>query len=348
VPQMTSLVRPADIEKERTTLTEFLSEYLSPDANSARYEWLYCKNPHGRARAWVASGPDEQKVIGFAAAFPRRMQFEGKTIRGYVLGDFCIHPAHRSLGPALALQRMSMEALSDEGAEFVFDFPSTSMLAIYKRLGIGISGTMIRFAKPLRANRLLQQRIRNKVAARGLAAAANIALRLGDASLSSGSSWTINSETNPCGEEFTVAAREWSHRMGLCTARTAEYLNWRYLQHPQQHYQLLTARKQGKLCGFMILTLTEDDGTVADVLGQEDAVCRALLVESIAISRSRGINTLSAPFFSSHGGRKLLEDCGFRPREASPVIVLKLPGMVNRRALEDSHRWYLMHGDRES
>jgi len=348
VPQMANVVRFADVNGERATLTAFLSTYLSPDANDARYEWLYRKNPEGMARAWVACEAETGLIVGVAAAFPRRIYCRGTEVRGYVLGDFCIHPDYRSLGPALALQRSSLEDLSREGAGFVFDFPSTSMLAIYKRLRIEPQESTIRFAKPLRADREIQKRIPNKAAGRTLAVAANAALRLRDAGLGRSSAWTITEEAAPCGEEFTLATRRWAPRMGICACRSADYLNWRFLQHPQRHYQFLTAREDGRLCGYLIYHWAGEDATVVDLLAEEDQVCKALLVETIAIMRRCGVNTLSAPFLRSHAGREILEDCGFQPRESTPVIVLTLPWAANHVVDQGDDHWYLMHGDRES
>jgi hypothetical protein len=348
VPHMSNLVRSAEVHEERVALTTFLSTYLSPEANDARYEWLYCKNPEGMARVWVACEAETGMIVGVSSAFPRRINCRGKQVRGYVLGDFCIHPDYRSLGPALALQRRSLEDLSKEGTGFVFDFPSTSMLAIYKRLRIEAQESAIRFAKPLRADRQIQRRIPNKTAGRTLAVAANAALRLRDAGLGRPTAWTIAEEAAPCSEEFTFAFPQWAPRMGICADRSADYLNWRFLQHPHRRYHFLTARKSGQLCGYLIYHWAGEDATVVDLLAEEDQVCRALLVETIATMRRCGVNTLSVPFLGSHAGRKTLEDCGFQPRESTPVVVLDLPWVPNRQGDQAVDHWYLMHGDRES
>src|SRR5713226_2510348 len=340
IPQMAILVRPAEIHGERATLTAFLSTYLSPEANDVRYEWLYSKNPEGMARAWVACEAETGLIVGVAAAFPRRIHCRGKEVRCYGLGDFCMHPDYRSLGPALALQRSSLADLSREGAEFVFDFPSISMLAIYKRLRIEPQESAIRFAKPLRADLQIQKRIPNKAAGRALAVAANAALRLRDAGLGRSNEWTIREETAPCGEEFTLATRRWAPRMGICAGRSADYLNWRFLQHPQRRYHFLTARKDGRLCGYLIYHWAGEDATVVDLLAEEDQVCKALLVETIAIMRRCGVNTLSAPFLGSHAARGILEECGFQPRESTPVILLTLPWGANHQDDQGADHWY--------
>jgi GNAT superfamily N-acetyltransferase len=346
--RMTSYVREADVDTEKEALTDFLSKYLSPDANSKRYEWLYRQNPAGKARIWTAHNSDNQEMIGISAAFPKKMYHDGKIAHGYVLGDFCIHPEHRSLGPAIALQRATLEAVSKEGPGFVLDFPSTSMLAIYKRLGIGVTMSMPRYAKPLRANRQMQARIPSRAAASTLAAAANLALRAGDIQWKRDSRWTIAEETQPCGEEFTIADQDWSSSLKNCGARSAEYMNWRFLQHPQQRYHLLTARKDAKLCGFLIYQISEEDGTVVDLYAEENSVYKALLHETIAIMRREHIHTISAPFLATHACGELLEDCGFQPRESTPVILLALPWLANQQAAPTGGDWYLTHGDRES
>ncbi len=346
--QMVNVIRSAEVHQERATLTAFLSTYLSPDANEARYEWLYCKNPEGVARVWVACTGDAGMVVGAAAAFPRRIRSRGKVVRGYVLGDFCVHPDYRSLGPAVALQKCVLEDLSTEDAGFVFDFPSTSMLAIYRRLRIEPQESVIRFAKPLRADRQIRRRITNKAAERTLSIAANAALRIRDVGLGRSSEWTMAQENTPCGEEFTLAFQQWGARMGTCADRSAAYLNWRFLQHPQRRYHFLTARRKGRLCGYLIYDWSGEDGTVVDLLAEEDQICTALLIETIAIMRRYGANTLSAPFLGLHVGREIFEYCGFQPRESTPVMVLALPWAANRRVDQGADGWYLTHGDRES
>src|SRR5205807_5583136 len=124
--------------------------------------------------------------------------------------------------------------------------------------------------------------------------------------------------------EFTRASRRCALRMGICADRSAEYLNWRFLQHPQRQYHLLTARKNDRLCGYLIYHWAGEDATVVDLLAEEDHVCRALLVETIAIMRRCGVSTLSAPFLRSGASREILEDCGFQPRESTPAVVLRL------------------------
>jgi GNAT superfamily N-acetyltransferase len=340
-------VRPARCEEERQELIDTLQANLPHLPHDRLFSWLYLGNPEGRALVWAAVDGVTDRLIGVAAAFPRRVYCDGGETRGYVLGDFCINHGHRGLGLALALQRACLEGLSTLGSGFAVDFPSRTMLAVYKRLQIDANAEMVRYAKPLRADRKIAERVPVPAVARGLSALANAALRLRDNRSERGRDWTIASDSGPWGEEFTLAAPKWSSGAGICVARTADYLNWRYREHPEQSYEMLTARQDFRLCGYLIFHMNGEDCVIDDLLAEDDAVRSALLTAVTAVARQRGVYTLSAPWLSTHSGRRLLEKCGFRPRESSPVVLMTLPWTKERTgsAVAD---WYLTHGDWES
>jgi hypothetical protein len=349
VPQMAYSVRPAKITGERAALTAFLSTHLSPNATDDRYEWLYCKNPAGMARVWVVCDSESKQIIGVASAFPRLLYKSGKEATGYVLGDFCIDPNHRTLGPALALQRISLDTLLGGEADFVYDFPSTAMLAVYRRLHIEPQEQTIRFAKLLRANRRVEAKLHFRLAARSLAVVASTGLKMLDLTLRRSGGSAIQVETSPCGQEFTHAALRWSRDGEVCVARTAEYLNWRYRAHPQRRHEMLTARNGGgKLCGYLVHHRDGENSAIDDLAGDSDAVRRDLVIETIALARNQQVQTLSAPWLAAHPGRQILESCGFRPRESSPVVLMTSVQAGQRTANKSIPSWYLTNGDRES
>ena len=73
---MPERIRTADLIADQTILTDLLSHNLSPDAGGRRFEWLYLENPHGLARAWVATEEGTRRGLGAAAAFPRRLPLD--------------------------------------------------------------------------------------------------------------------------------------------------------------------------------------------------------------------------------------------------------------------------------
>ena len=115
-----------------------------------RFDWLYVKNPFAEPSVFVAHDSKSSEIIGTAAAFPRSLYIGKQKTMGWVLGDFCMSEHYRSLGPAIQLQKACLEGLGPRESAIWYDFPSKSMLAIYKRLKAPAPKKMIRFVKVLK------------------------------------------------------------------------------------------------------------------------------------------------------------------------------------------------------
>lgn len=340
-------IHAADAEADRALLTEVLFHNLGPAAIDRRYEWLYLNNPHGRARAWLATEARTGRVIGAAAAFPRRILVGESVHHGYVLGDFCIDQHNRSLGLALQLQRVCLEDVVKAPLFVAYDFPSDRMMAIYRRMQISRSGQMVRWAKPLCVNRKIRQILGSSTLAGLLAAPVNELLKWKDFASLSKHHWTIVHHDGICNDEFTRLAHFVGSRYGSCVERSAEYLNWRYLQHPSVHYELLAARAGQELRGYVVFSHTKEDGKIVDLFGFSDtAMWTALVSRVVSMLRDRGVVTLSIAALGSSPWAGLLKGWGFHPREAAPIVVYS-PGSVGGFA-EGVSSWFLMDGDRES
>jgi hypothetical protein len=345
---MTTAVRAARYESDGQELVDVLQMNLPYRPHERFFNWLYRANPAGEAMAWVATDPNSCRIIGVAAAFPRRVYCGGTEARGYVLGDFCINSAYRSLGLALALQRACLDGLSTGDADFALDFPSRSMLAVYNRLRVPANETVVRHVKLLCADRQIEARIPVRVVARGLAAAVNTCLRLPDSLTTRGGYWKTAVEEGPWGHEFTEATRKWSPAGAISVARTAEYLNWRYRDHPQQQYEMVTARRGERLGGYLVRHVNGKTCIIDDLIYEDDSTCKALLLEAIALGRRDGVHTVSAPWPPADPGARMLQKCGFRPRESSPVVLLPFERPAGRWIGQPTAAWHLSHGDWEA
>jgi hypothetical protein len=344
---MPDRIRTVDPEADRDLLINLLSHNLGPAAGGRRYEWLYLENPHGRAQAWIATEGATDRAIGAAAAFPRTLLVGESVRRGFVLGDFCIDQQHRSLGLALQLQRACLDHVVCTPPLLAYDFPSDRMMAIYRRMQISPAGQIVRWAKPLRANRKIGNVVGSSALAGILAAPVNELLEWRDfASLPKGD-WTIAELDGLCKEEFTHLAHSVGSRYGLCLERSAQYLNWRYLQHPLVHHELLVARQHGELKGYVVFSHTSEDAKIVDLFGFGDtAMWTALVARVVSLMRDRGVVTLSIPALGATPWARQLKGWGFHPREGAPVVVYD-PSNAERPADEASN-WFLTDGDRES
>jgi hypothetical protein len=267
------------------------------------------------------------------------MYYQHAVVQGCVLGDLCVTPEHRTLGPALLLQRACLHALQTSEFSVAYDFPSTTMLAIYKRLDMQPLEQSVRMAKVLRADGLFRRLEMPGMARAVVAGSANFVLGLEDRTAGTPPKVEFSLEERPCGPDYSALAEQVGSSLGVCTVRSDGYLNWRYREHPHVRHEFLTARHGGELLAYCVFTQSADNATVVDWFGRAgDRVLIGLLRKLAALLRKRGVETLSLPLMSRDPRTRLLRRLAFRPRESVPVIVI---GRGRSQLL-------LMHGDRES
>jgi hypothetical protein len=345
-------IRRADLESDRDMLIESLRRYLTSASDGRRFDWLYTANPHGRASVWIATDTESGEFIGMVTGFPRRMCLAGRITSAWVLGDFCVGDKYRSLGPALQLQRTCLADVNSGTVPFCYDMPNTAMLAVYRRMGIAPSRQMFRMAKMLRVNRKVAESIGSSLVAEGVSLVGNALLGLGGLRRRlSGRKRAVEIVTDEkeCGDEFSRLAEEIGSRYGVCVFRSADYLNWRYFANTYQQYQMITARRNGRLLGYAFFTQSGDQTTLSDLYGAEDPDVIGSLVETVVtISRERAVSTVSVPIGESHPWRSLLRSMGFVARESTPVITYGASDGFMKGGLDETGVWFLMHGDRDS
>lgn len=337
-------MRAGDLDRDAAPLLRLLREQLSASIDQNRFDWLYRKCPQGEAKVWVALETESGRLIGAAAVFPRKIHSADSAGTGFVLGDFCVSVDQRSLGLAIQLQKKCLENVQSGAFSTGYDLPSRNMLAVYRRLGVREGGLFNRMVKLLRSDEKVAQKVKAKRVAKILSGAANAALTITSGSLKLRSGASVELQRGRCGEEFSELARDVGNKLGTCVERSAEYLNWRYLDHPQQKFEILAARHGGRLVGYVILAHEGSSTTMMDLFSAEAAEIRKDLVRTaVALSKSRGSESVQASILTSHPYHGELKTLGFRSRESSPVIFF---GGAKDKA--GNHHWLLMDGDRES
>jgi hypothetical protein len=346
---MSIRVRRLQLQEDREVLVQFLFQHLSAHSDERRFDWLYLANPSGKAQVWAAEDSQTGAMVGASAVFPRLLYENGRERMGFVLGDFCIHPRYRSLGPAVLLQRTSIEEMSSAKHMIGYDLPSANMMAVQRRLGMTSRDRLARLAKPLRTDRRVAARIKMRSVAKGVSMIGNRVLKLRDLLQHPAEREEITQQSGPCQEEFNALAAGVSGSYGVCVARTASYLNWRYFGHPSARFEMLTARRDGLLKGYLVMHQEGEHARIVDLFGIPDLTLLAgLILKAVELMRDQGAMTLSAPLLASHPWIPLFERLGFRERDSCPVIFYPRAQGPQTEAADSETRWFLMDGDRDS
>jgi hypothetical protein len=335
-------LREANLIDDEAALTALARTYLG-GMDSRRFRWLYRENPFGPARAWLAFDGDQEMPIGMAALFPRLGYVGGTEAMGCVLGDFCVSESHRSLGPAIMLQRACLSLIELGQFAFCYDFPSTTMVSVYKYLGLQPTHTSVRMAKLLRTGDKVRQIVPGRLLSGVVSKAADFAIALRDGQPSDPRGVEYRLEEQPCSAEYSRLAERVGSSLGNCTVRGPEYLNWRFREHPSQKYEFLAGYRNGELEAYCVFTLAEDRAEIVDLFGGADhKITTGLLRRLVKLLRSRGAAVVSTSVLASDPRMLLLRNLGFRSRESMPVIG------CGAKLSNFGPRLLLMHGDRES
>jgi hypothetical protein len=136
---------------DRRLILPLLREYFEtiPGIDvDARYKWLYLENPAGLARTYAAYVDD--RAVGITSLFPRAVRVGGRNAIGAIGGDGYVTPSFRKRGVVTALHREANLGL-DADLSFMFGPPEPANLRALLRAGAVVTGSVRRYARPLKA-----------------------------------------------------------------------------------------------------------------------------------------------------------------------------------------------------
>ncbi len=336
-------IREASLIDDESAIVALVRTHLLPGMDERRFQWLYRDGPHGSARVWLALDSAMPEPVGMAALFPRRGIIGGRSVVGCVLGDFCISEKHRSLGPALQLQRACLSAIEAGEFAFCYDFPSHVMLGVYKHLGLLPTHKFVRMVKVLSTSDKMELVIPLGSASRAVAKLADVALAFRDGTPVDPPGVAYCLEESACTPEYSRLAGRIGSSLGDCILRNSQYLNWRYWQHPLAEYEFLAAYRDQELLAYCAFTISQRHATVVDLFGScEDSIVRGLIGRLVRLLRIRRVVAISLSVLANDPRCHTLRKMGFWARESTPVIAWN----TQRKNLDP--QLLLTYGDRES
>jgi len=343
---MAVIVRPVDLEREREELLAVLEQNLADLPHARRFKWIYCDNPEGPAWSWFVCDRASGQVHGVASVFRRAMWLGPRVSLCGQVGDFAIAADHRSLGPAVMLQRATFGPVDQGHLALCYDCPPHERgMSTFRRLGMKADATLVRHARLLRTDRRLAGRL--GAIGRVLAPVGNVLLRVAAGRRARPAGFAIARHDGRFDEEFSALDRAVAAPDVIRGRRSAEDLNWRYRDDPLTDYVVLAARRRAELIGFVILTVEAGDMVVVDLFGELTAEETLDLLEAAADdARAAGAETLH---LSVSDGSRLtphLPRAGFRRREEGPRVVAYAQARGGAGgSRDDAWRWDLTHSD---
>jgi len=321
---MTLQVRAVDLDREHEELLSVLERNLPELPHARRFKWLYRDGHLGPAWSWLLYDSGSREPVALASLFRRAMWRRGQVEVCGQVGDFAVDPTHRSLGPALMLQRATLGPVDAGHLALCYDCPPNARgMSTFRRLKMEASATMTREVRLLRTDRHVARYLGKGSAMTGVVAAlGNAALRLASWRRHPDRGLEIGVHPGRFDEEFTALDRRVGAADGVRGRRAAEDLNWRYREDPLHEYQVLTARRSGELAGFAVTSTSQRTSAVVDLFGVLSPSETTDLLDAVCqVGRAGGLESVSTLISADHPLTAPLRSGGFRPRESGPWVV---------------------------
>jgi hypothetical protein len=340
---MSLSVRRISLTNDRQEMLELLNRNFGGN-QEMRFDWRHLDNPVGEAWCWFVY--DQNKTtVATASVFPRQMLVDGRLVLCGQVGGFAVDAGHRSLGPAVLLQRTTFEPVNSGTLSFCYDCPPHDRgMSTFRRLGMNPNCEVTRYALPLRSDEFLEERIGSGAWTRPVIAVANVIVRMRVASRSM-PGIEINRFDAAFDGEFSQLDKRVPSSGVIRASRSAELLNWRYRKNPGSNSQVWVARRAGELLGFVTFWTCGKRAYIVDLFGLELATTGiALLRAVIEVCRKEDVSSLHGFCSDDSELKSLFQRVGFRPRDRDArVVAYEKPSNGTRALLNHGLRWTFSH-----
>ena len=354
-PTMTYRPLPAEGDAHRDVLMRLWRENMSDRRIATvldrRRAWLYDRNPAGTALTWLVEHVESGEIIGAASAYARMTRVGDRVVKAGILADFVIAHGHRIAGPAVMVQRAIMESARSYGFEFLYGYPNKGAAPIFPRLRYKKIGETSLWVKPLRTAPQLKKFI-HPIAAHLGGLFADRLLAANDLRLALTRPGGLRTSKTPQPDNrFDLLWERAQHRLPIAGVRNAEYLQWRYMDHPTQKYAFFALEREsdGVLHGYVAYRVHEDKVFIEDLFCDGDlANTEALLLRFAMRMRREGFASVCVTFVGDDRVLHALERLQFIRRAGSRNLIAmvdKTQPDAMRDLVYDVSSWSMYDGE---
>lgn len=303
---------PADFE----AIYRLVNETFGVTRSQLQFDWIYRRNPHGLARCWIVFERESGRLVSSSASWPWPLARGKDCLEGVLDGDSVVAPGWQRQG----IDRLRAEIGGShpwEADTIALSWPNEkSVGAVIKRgRGAHIHGPVPKGVLMLNAKAYLAERARTA----GMGAACGSAV---DLSLKAWRRLVLGHLTGVRIEalrrfessldEVTQRCMSWP---GFWSPHEAEFLNWRYLEHPVAHYLAFALVEEGTPTGYYVLKIDGQASWLMEFVAPASPRHSAKILLLHAIETAHGAGCTHIVFWAPPEWRhwKLMRAAGFLP-----------------------------------
>ena len=336
---------PAQLERDRGDILSIWRSGLSNvNHQPAKYDWFYLGSESGEPLVSLLRHAGDGHAVGVAAAGRRRAVWKDRIVQAGVLVDLAVVPEHRSLFPALLLQR-SLQRAVPETLALLYGFPNPKAIPVFQRVGYGKALDVRRFVRVLRSKRYLRRHLPGWAAAAAshpldLLATCWDAIR-SPTRQTLVSNWSAT--VHPRVDDLWASTDK---GLGPIMVRDSRFLRWRFDSMPGSAFRYLNIETpDGRLEAWFVCEDRDGFLMVRDfwTRGGHDRLDPSVVSVVIREVRKAGYPAISVEFGGSTDIIRSLESAGFSERGLRPFFAYFGPGPVSTGGAT----WYVTSADED-
>lgn len=346
----------SDVDQLRELLaTRDDTEAEELDRRLDMMKWLAFDNPvaDGEPTYFVAEA--EGKLIAHLGRMPNNFLIDGKVVRGYYIHDLFVCPAYRQKGMGLFISLALYKATKEESDSFcALPFATPLNLRIQRRLPFYQEVAVDNYVKILKTEVILHGLVKSGRVLQLLSWVPNVLLSTIDTVMQNMSSVEVE-RVERFDERFDALNDSLSSRLGICSAKTADFLNWKYIDRPVTSHRVYAVFEEGKVLGFVSLGFAryldhgQPVGLIMDLTADpaDKKTISALAAKAVSHFRTLGAGTiqciLTQPGIASGLKRHLFlhRNAWKQPMMLGNLDKSPVPGMD----LSDMRLWHMTKGE---
>lgn len=339
----------ASIADDSASILALWQEGLSQNGMpEAKLDWFYRHSPEAMPDVYFLLHGNRREPVGVAAVGRRRMRFGTETLLARETVDFVVLPRHRTLFPAMLLQKAVLRHALEQGTHTIlYGLPNPKSAAVFSRVGYRCVGQMVRRVRVLRLAGYLSRYLPAWVSS--VVGAIIDRVRLGAIALrrsaSSGFSSRWLERPDARFDDLWQRAAAPDVLMGV---RDMAFLKWRFVDCPLYSYRFFTlvSTDDQLLLAYAVCEEREQSLHVRDFLVDPNAPgAWARLWLDLSLEAFRlGYTSLSLEFLGGEQIQRELDAAGMAVREKRPLYV---SAAAPWEGLMQERHWYLTRADED-
>lgn len=338
-------------EGDEKQILELRGVTLGDSRDMQWWKWIYRNGPDGPARFSLAV--DNQMIVGINPGLPLRMKIGNQIYKSFLIFDVMIHPDYQRQGVHSELAIIENENRVKNGVSISYGCSTPQTFPAYQKVKLSYIifaicqppllvrvtnwGKLLktRYKIPIFLGKMLGyfwERLISRISS-----SQNTDIEIGQIS-----------SFDQSIDKFWLKASETKQIM---IVRDMKYLNWRYVEKPENDYTIFIAKRRQEIVGYIVIKMesnTMTRGFIVDLLTlpNDYVVAEVLVSRAIGYFQEKEADIVSCLMLQDTPYYRTLRKLGFMRRKSGTQTNIRIYDQnLSEEFVTDSSNWYFVWGD---